>query len=36
MYFVSKEKRPINDMKNVIIHEPKIKDKESFLQAIKV
>lgn len=35
MYFVSKEKRPINYMKNIIIREPEIEDKENFLQAMK-
>lgn len=35
MYFVSKEKRPVNRMKNIIIREPKIEDKENFLQAMQ-
>lgn len=35
MYFVSKKKRVVNRVKNIIIREPKIEDKESFLQAMQ-
>lgn len=35
MYFVLKEKRPVNRMKNIITREPKIEDKENFLQAMQ-
>lgn len=35
MYFVLKKKGPINPMKNIIIREPKIEDKENFLQALQ-
>lgn len=35
MYFASEEKRPVNRMKNIIIREPKIEDKESLLHAMQ-